>query len=89
LDLINFVVLLFVFFWINKRNQESGIRNYGITFLIYLINYSLIRIGMEFLRIDQAPEIFGVRLPILVSLGIIILSLGLLIKTSLKNKPLT
>ncbi|MFA6255053.1 MAG: prolipoprotein diacylglyceryl transferase [Patescibacteria group bacterium] len=79
LDLVNFGVLLFLFVWVNKKNQELRIKNHGLVFLVYLVNYSLIRIFMEFLRIDPTPEIFGIRAPILVSLGIIIISLGLII----------
>ena len=87
LNLVNFVVLLSLFFWINKRNQESGIRNQGLVILVYLINYSLIRIGMEFLRLDTTPAVFGVRLPILVSLAVIGLSLVFLI-LKIKRKVL-
>lgn len=76
LNLLNFAVLVLVFLWTKKRNQESGIRNYGIVFLVYLINYSLIRIAMEFLRIDQTPVIFGLKWPMLASGLIFILSAG-------------
>jgi phosphatidylglycerol:prolipoprotein diacylglycerol transferase len=72
LNLLNFLILILLF----KRTAKKP----GLIFLIYLINYSIIRIGMEFLRIDQTLEILGIRLPILVSLGIIGLSLGLIIK---------
>jgi phosphatidylglycerol:prolipoprotein diacylglycerol transferase len=74
LDLVNFLILLVLFFWLYKKQQAGGLVS-----LVYLINYSLIRLAMEFLRIDQTPEIFGVRLPVLVSLGIIIVSLSLII----------
>ena len=105
LNLINFFILFFLlklknssklqvtslprkiakrFIW-GYRLQEGAIA------LVYLINYSLIRIAMEFLRTDHTPKIFGIRLPILVSLGIIILSLGLIISRhkSLKSKTRT
>ncbi len=78
LNLINFVMLLVLVFLINKKNQEFRIKNQGFIFFIYLINYSLIRIAMEFLRVDPTPEILGMRLPILVSLGTIIICGGLL-----------
>lgn len=41
---------------------------------------------MEFLRLDPTPEIFGIRLPILVSLGVIGVSLVLLDKKARKQK---
>jgi len=99
LDLLNFIILLFLIL-LRTHNLElkaasskfqvmSSKLSDGTIFLIYLINYSLIRIGMEFLRIDQTPIFFGIRLPILVSGGIIILSLGFLIKRNFKIKPLT
>jgi len=56
------------------------------------ICYSLIRIAMEFLRLDPTPEIFGLRLPILVSLGVIGLSLGMaglkLVKTKISKSSI-
>jgi len=85
LDLVNFVLLLILFNWIYRKNHELRIKNQGLVFLVYLINYSLIRILMEFLRIDPTPEILGIRLPILVSLGVIVLSGGLLVY-KFKNK---
>lgn len=85
LNLINFFLLLALFFLLNKRNeelriknQELRIKNQGFVFLVYLINYSLIRIVMESLRLDETPLVFGIRLPVLVSLGVIIICGALL-----------
>jgi prolipoprotein diacylglyceryltransferase len=44
--------------------------SYGIIALIYFIAESLVRTGMELLRVDQVPLIAGVRLPLLVSIVI-------------------
>ncbi len=77
LNLINFILLLALFFLIKKRNQELRIKNQGFVFLVYLINYSLIRIAMEFLRLDETSLVFGIRLPVLVSLGVIIICIAL------------
>jgi len=79
LDLFNFAVLLILSVRLANKNYELRIKNQGIIFLIYLVNYSLIRIGMEFLRLDPTPDIFGLRLPILVSLIVICVSIGLIV----------
>lgn len=72
LNLLNFLILIFLFY----RKQKKP----GLIFFVYLINYSVIRILMEFLRTDQTPEILGIRLPILVSIGIILASIIFIIK---------
>lgn len=59
LNLLSFVFLIFL---INKKAKP------GLVTLFYLLNYSLIRFFLEFLRIDPAPFLFTWRLPQLVSL---------------------
>lgn len=46
----------------------------GVVFFFYLFLYSLIRLGIEYLRIDLVPVILGLRAPQWISLGLIILS---------------
>lgn len=72
-----------------NKNQESGnVITYklvptswylqaGNITLLYLILYSLIRIFMEQFRIDETPMLFEIRLPILVSISIIIVAIVL------------
>ncbi|MDX9893476.1 MAG: prolipoprotein diacylglyceryl transferase [Patescibacteria group bacterium] len=67
LNLLNFLILLFIY---QKLKLKSG-----VLLFIYLINYSIIRILMEILRLDQTPLFFGVRWPIVFSTGLIIVSL--------------
>lgn len=55
LNLINFAILLILF----KTRIEK--LKAGTLALIYLINYSAIRILMEQLRTDSVPEIYGLR----------------------------
>ncbi|OGY45279.1 MAG: prolipoprotein diacylglyceryl transferase [Candidatus Buchananbacteria bacterium RIFCSPHIGHO2_01_FULL_39_14] len=99
LNLLNFLILLFLFhFFYRHPGLDSGsqakempkqIRHdnlAGVIFLIYLINYSFIRILMEFLRTDPAPLIYGFRLPVIVSGVIIVLSLIILIIKSTKSQ---
>ncbi len=47
---------------------------------MYMILYSLLRFSLEFIRIDYAPVILGLRLPQIASLILILLSLLILIK---------
>lgn len=78
LNIINFVILLLLFKLLLNKDYKLKTGS-GIIFLIYLINYSIIRFSMEFLRTDVMPEFFGLRVSALVSLVIIIGSLGVLI----------
>jgi phosphatidylglycerol:prolipoprotein diacylglycerol transferase len=94
LDVVNFGVLVGLFWWIKNREQKSENRNQskgiGLIFLVYLVNYSLIRIGMEFLRVDVTPMVWGVRWPIWVSGAVAILALvGLIWKMQAGKKQKT
>ena len=73
LNLLNFLILLVLFQQRKKWHLKTG----HLT-LIYLINYSLIRIFMEFFRIDHTPLIFGIRVPVVVSALLIVASLSLI-----------
>ncbi|OGY47300.1 MAG: prolipoprotein diacylglyceryl transferase [Candidatus Buchananbacteria bacterium RIFCSPHIGHO2_01_FULL_47_11b] len=83
LNLVNFGVLLFLFRRAYSTNhetgntkQETGIMKHGKGLIfVYLINYALIRIAMELVRIDRTPALFGIRVPILVSVGILVLGI--------------
>ncbi len=74
LNFLNFLLLIFLFFKLKNKPQKTG-----LVFLIYLVNYSAIRILLEFLRLDETPIIFGMRWPILVSALIIAGGLALII----------
>lgn len=50
----------------------------GVTLASYVIGYGTIRFGMEFLRIDETPEVLGLRLPQVVSLALILFGVGLI-----------
>lgn len=60
--------------WLIKKQKITGVNT-----LVYLIGYSLLRIMTESLRTDPTPIIAGWRLPILVSLAIIVASVTTLI----------
>lgn len=76
-DICIFGVLIFL---VKSRKVKYD----GQLALIYLILYSLVRIIVEMLRIDSVAYIFGIPIAILVSVGIIIISLVMFNK--LKNK---
>ncbi|MBI3573003.1 MAG: prolipoprotein diacylglyceryl transferase, partial [Candidatus Kerfeldbacteria bacterium] len=67
-DLIIFLLLLAMHRW-SKLRRISG--QPGNIVLTYFTLYSLLRIGVESLRIDRVPIIAGIRLPLLTSLVII------------------
>ena len=62
----------------NKLNQKFFIWSISL----YLILYSLLRFFLEFIRLDPAPELFGLRWPQIISLIIIILACLLIFFTA-------
>lgn len=70
LNLLNFLILLALYPKLKKYN--------GVLAFVYLINYAIIRILMESLRVDSTPLLFGIRLPVLVSGLAIVISVGLI-----------
>lgn len=68
LDFLIFIILVFVI--------RKLVKNYsGFVFLSYLILYSLARILVETIRIDSIFTVFGLPLPIFVSLIIILFAI--------------
>lgn len=63
-------------------------KNISFVFIvfIYLILYSILRFSLEFVRIDYAPEIFGLRWPQITSLFIILTILTVFFIYIIKNK---
>lgn len=59
----------------------------GFLTLIYLLGYSLIRFFMEFIRIDPTILLFNIRLPQLISLVVVLLTLFFIFKYYLKPLP--
>ncbi|MDD2807396.1 MAG: prolipoprotein diacylglyceryl transferase [Patescibacteria group bacterium] len=71
LDVLNFLILIWLF--------STKPKTKGIIFGVYLFNFGVIRILMELLRTDETPILFGWRLPIVVSIVIIIFAITLMI----------
>lgn len=72
LDLIIFILLFFVM----KKCANS---RPGITLFVYLILYSLVRILVEYFRIDSALDFYGMPIAQIVSILLIIVGLSGLI----------
>lgn len=85
LNLINFLILLFLHKKRLSQNKRSKFFTNGNIFLIYLLNYSLIRFVMEFIRVDETLMILNFRLPQLLSVLLFFTSLILLIVNSKRN----
>jgi phosphatidylglycerol:prolipoprotein diacylglycerol transferase len=70
------------------RKQKLNINSYIWLTTLYLILYSLLRFLLEFIRLDYAPIVLGLRVPQIVSLFIILVScLLLIIKNHVLVKP--
>ena len=83
LDVLNFLILALVFKPLAIRHSPPA----GRLFLIYLINYSVIRIVMEQLRIDAAPEIVNIRWPIIFSGALLLAALAGLVFSRKTKSP--
>ena len=66
-NLLIFTLLIYINYLVIKKNKPVK-----LVLLVYLFSYSILRFTLEFIRIDVTPIIFGLRLPQLVSLLIII-----------------
>lgn len=71
-DLAIFALL---FYFVNKfseiKDRKMRYLNYRFIFLGYLLAYSVLRFSLEFIRIDNAPTLFGLRWPQIASLLIV------------------
>lgn len=79
-SILNFCLFLILYF-LSKKKLPLG----TVTWL-YLGGYSLIRFSLEFVRIDPTPLVFGMRLPQVVSLAVVFLSIFFIIKKLKTNK---
>ncbi len=82
--LVIFLILISIHLYIIKKNKINFKNDFLITAL-YLILYSILRFSLEFIRIDFAPEIFGLRFPQFISIIIVIVIIGLIPKIYFKK----
>ena len=72
-SLLNFALFLFLYLLFRSRRLADG-----MVFIFYLLGYSLIRFFLEFIRLDPAPVVFGLRWPQIISIVIFLAGLFLL-----------
>ncbi len=75
------LLLFLILFFLKKHQENNDLKIVGI----YFLGYGVIRFLLEYIRIDQAPELFGFRWPQIASLIMITIS-GLLIYQYFKKK---
>jgi len=73
-----FLILISFHIWIIKKHKFNSF-SYFLLFSFYLITYSVLRFSLEFVRIDETPELWGLRWPQIASLIIVLLTFGLII----------
>ncbi len=83
-SLIVFIILISLHFYFIKKNKVSFKNDFLITAL-YLSLYSILRFSLEFIRIDFAPEIFGLRFPQFISIIIVVVLIFLTPKFYFKS----
>lgn len=72
---ILFLVILFI-----KQKKENSKNNNLLIISTYLISYGIIRFLLELIRVDQTPELFGLRTPQVASLTFIITGFFIILK---------
>jgi len=83
-NLFIFFILLGIHVYLFKKKRIRTYYYFSLT-LLYLILYSLLRFGTEFIRIDDTPVWFGIRFPQLLSGIIVITGIILLIVPNIKK----
>lgn len=75
-SLWNVILFALFFFWHRRlQHPNGGGKRAGIITFTYLTLSSVGRFATELLRVDRTPVIVGVRLPLLISAGIVLASL--------------
>lgn len=73
---IGCLILGLTLLYLHQKLQHKN--KYPLIIATYLIGYSVLRFGLEFIRIDYAPGLAGLRWPQIISLAIIIATGGFL-----------
>lgn len=82
-SLLVFAILIVLHVSVFRRGQGENLRNVrsvGTVALLYLMLESLVRAGTESIRIDRVPHVFGIRLPLLVSIAIALAAAGIMLR---------
>jgi phosphatidylglycerol:prolipoprotein diacylglycerol transferase len=78
----NLIIVALITLWVTKKPPQKN----GIIFGASLALWGLGRFLVELIRIDPAPIIFGSRLPLAVSIAIIILGIAIFKKAQSANR---
>lgn len=76
--LVIFLILIAANIYLIK---EKSLNNHNFVWMVslYMLLYSILRLGLEFIRIDDAPYLFDLRWPQIISLVLILGSISLII----------
>lgn len=73
---------------LHKQFFNKKISAYSIILATYLLLYSLLRFGLEFVRIDKTPELLGLRFPQIASILLASVSIYLIYKNKAEFKKI-
>jgi phosphatidylglycerol:prolipoprotein diacylglycerol transferase len=73
------LLILGILLLVHWRRIRTGRWLSGSVFALYLTLYSVLRFGLEFLRTDNSPMLFGVRWAQIISVGIVIAAVSWLL----------
>lgn len=80
------LLVIFIFLIYLLKHFQSNKKNYILIVSSYVLLYSLLRFFLEFIRIDRAPELFGLRWPQIISLIFISISIFLIFYAKKQKK---
>ena len=81
-SVLDVCIFLILFFIVRKLTKNKD----GIIFFSYLILYSIVRILVEQIRIDSILNILGIPIAQIMSVIIILISIGAIFRINIKNK---
>lgn len=81
-----FIILFILIKKLLKTNENKKIIFSSSIVATYMLLYSILRFSLEFIRIDYAPNLIGLRVPQITSLLIIMFAIVILIKNYVSKK---
>ncbi|MBN2854307.1 prolipoprotein diacylglyceryl transferase [Patescibacteria group bacterium] len=85
-SLIIFLVLIFITYKQLKSGEEKKHSFDILLVTLYMLLYSILRFGLEFIRIDYSPILFGLRTPQVISLLMALVAIFIMIKNYVAQK---
>ncbi len=83
---LGLIIIFFILVFITYKELRQK-KDYSILIVsLYMLLYSILRFSLEFIRIDYAPIILGLRVPQITSLVMIIVALFIIIRTYVFQK---